>query len=156
MSVVPVHYQGWTISLDHLRDLCGPQVKAVETHHFFQEFTHWGEVCAEGFGDDATRIVADAEQHAMAAAASDMNNDTQLEEEEFVRLLAKLFTAFRDVTGGLTLAMEYFCEDEGAGDYVDHSDGCVFVVEGVTTTTYTVAGDRFKDLLNDQKWIRFC
>jgi hypothetical protein len=163
MSALTAYYDRWTISLDNLRDLCGPQVEVVESHPFFQKLGGWGGVCAEEMGDDAARIRADAEQHAVAANASDVNNGNQGAGDddpssiEFVRLLAKLFTAFSEVLGGLTLAMECFIKEVAApDDFVDHTDGCVFVVRGVTTTSFTPAGDHFKHLLNEQKWSQYC
>lgn len=130
MPALTAYHQRWTISLDHLRDLCGPQVKAVENHPFFQELGDWGGVCAEEMGDDAIRISADAEQQSMAANASDVNNGNQRagdagpSSDEFVRLLANLFTAFSGVMGGLVLAMECFIDEVAApDDFVDHTDG---------------------------------
>lgn len=161
MSVVPIYRRGWTISLDNLRGLCGPQVAAVEEHPYFQEYEGWGGICRE-LGADANSISTDGERHE-AAVNVDADATPSREEEsrgndsdaKLIDLLAKLLKAFKEATGGLTLSFEFYDEDGGSGyDIVTHVDGCVFLVDGVTHTAVTPSGSRIQHLVDEQKWMQ--
>lgn len=69
---------------------------------------------------------------------------------ELANLVDALIEDFNKKTG-LELSIDYYDTVTAERyDVVDHSDGCVFTVQGMTMLT--PAGEKFKHIINEQSW----
>jgi hypothetical protein len=115
----------WTITYDQLKELCEPEMAAVERHIFL--------------GDEWLRL-----------AAEDLTPD----DKPFISAVAALEKRFTEATGGLTLVFLPYdadMDDCRAAARDREWEGILFGVDGVED--FTPAGSRFKDMLVDTKWI---
>jgi hypothetical protein len=127
---------GYTISLDNLRKLCPG-------------------------GVDQLMSALEAEGLALGEFA----RQTSMQEDvprPVVEAFDNLCYAFHQVTGvedstgafALDLELGYYDTDLGdGGDDVEHTDGAIFLVDGVVVRT--PAGEKFKDMVNLNLWSVF-
>lgn len=114
----------WTINYDALKELCGPEVAAVEA-----AVTERDDYCGW------YRLAADDADDALAFAG------------------AALQKRFREATGGLSLEfLTYDPDMDGTyGREVDEWEGVIFQVNGVME--FTLAGLAMRDRLRHSTWI---
>jgi hypothetical protein len=116
----------WTITYDKLKELCGPEVAAVESTFDIDGNVGWVEAANDAF-DDCDPALAEA-VHA-------------------------LLTAFEAATGGLHLVLLSYDADMDvcrAEAREREHEGILFCVDFVED--FTPAGSRFKHVLVDTKW----
>jgi len=125
MGAAPCY--GWHISLANLREICPQEVALVEVL-FPALDTSWGDIAkALSVDDEVPEVIGTA--------------------------LDKLRDAFEEATE-LRLGIGYYDEDGGDRyDSVEHTDGCIFDVEGIMQ--FTPAGEKWKDKLSEDMWTMF-
>lgn len=114
----------WVIKLEELRKIVPAEVAAIEDERERQDIS-W-------------ELVYD---------------EWQCEAEPFYSLIDNLINAFKARTG-LWLSLELYLKDRSdINEHLDHTEGCVFTVEGMTQLTE--AGQRLADVVKEQLWVEY-
>lgn len=137
MSQIPIH--GWTISLGELRKLCPVQILTLEAI-LAESGNTWGSVA----------------KNIQCEEPLPTGFPQALERLEFqFRVVTRVEdSTFSNAVSCLELELGYYDEELGdGGDEVEHTDGAVFLVSGVTVRT--PAGEKFKDVVQENLWSVF-
>ena len=123
---------GYTISLDSLRELCPDTVASLEAALKSENFSlgEFAKLVSEG--EPITRGISEA----------------------FDLLCDAFKEATRVEDSCLDLELDYYDEELGdGGDDVEHTDGAIFLVEGVVVRT--PAGEKFSSAVQLNRWSVF-
>jgi len=116
---------GWIISYDDLKKICPKEIDDIEGG---EEFEDWGAVSRAVEFDELPVVMQKA--------------------------VEGLIGVFSNNTGGLTLSLGFYNEDDGDRyDEVDAHEGCVFYVGGMVSLT--PAGEKFKNVVNQRLWTQY-
>ena len=127
---------GYTISLDSLRELCPDTVASLEAALKAENFSLGEFAERDSEGEFVPRGVSEA----FDVLCDDFNEVTRVEDSHGV--------------SNLDLELSYYNEELGdGGDDVEHTDGAIFLVEGVVVRT--PAGEKFSSAVQLNRWSVF-
>ena len=148
----------FVIEYKDLKKICPDEIKAIEKAKYFDS-VNWGNIGRWLSWDDPDHI-KDAFYDAILDKSKpvirlELGEDQIVEDifQEYEKLVINLKNSFNKKTG-LSLYFDHY-DDEGGGRYDNPGDkeGCIFCVDGMVQLT--PAGQKFKDIISERKWIQY-
>lgn len=144
----------FVIGYDDLKKIVPDEINAIENEQYFKDIG-WYYIGRWLAWDDINELEEAILDNCFDEDQDDEHNQKVAEEisNKYNIHAANLKNAFNQKTG-LTLYFDSY--DEGGGDRYDEpndKDGCIFCVDGMVVLS--PAGEKYKDIVTERKWIQF-
>lgn len=140
---------GYVIDYKNLKKLCPAEIKSIESTQYW-DYVGWRSLARGINFSDPDTIVESLED----SGDTFTTKERQALAQAYVKLVKNLCAAFKKRTGGLTLYLNDYSDEDGSSyDEVDEHEGCIFVVGGMVQLT--PAGKRFQKVIEQQRWTQF-